>query len=75
MKSVFVALAISMVSSLELEIDSSLSAEAQALASAAAVNDYILAQVERMNAEADAEEVQLAQMHSSSWIGSFFGLF
>ena len=50
MKTVFVALAVSMVSSLELEIDSSLSAEAQALAQASAVNDHILAQVERLNA-------------------------
>ena len=75
MKSVFVALAITMVSSLELEADTNLSAEAQALANASLINDYILAQVERMNAEADAEEQQLAQMHSTSWIGSFFGLF
>ena len=75
MKSVFVALAITMVSSLELEADTNLSAEAQALANASLVNNYILAQVERMNAETDAEEQQLAQMHSTSWIGSFFGLF
>ena len=75
MKSVFVAIAITCVKTLELEVDSGLSAEAQALANASYVNNYILAQVERMNAEADAEEQQLAQMHSTSWIGSFFGLF
>ena len=44
------------INALELGVDTEVSAEAQAMANAVMINDYIMAQVERINAESDAAE-------------------
>ena len=41
------------INAVDLSADTEVSAEAQAMANAAMINDYILAQVERINAESD----------------------
>ena len=60
----------------ELETNLEANAELQAQANASMINEYLLAQVERMNAEADAveEPTNLAQTGKANTWGAYFGL-
>ena len=44
------------INAVDLGVATEVSAEAQAMANAVMINDYIMAQVERINAESDAAE-------------------
>ena len=77
MRSFIAALTLAVATqAVELESNAAANAELQAQANAAMINDYLLAQVTRLN-ELDAPErddVSLAQTGQSSTWGAFFGL-
>ena len=57
MRSFIVALTLAVAANaVELESNAAANAEAQAMANASMINEYLLAQVNRINAEADDEE-------------------
>ena len=74
MRSFTVALTLAVaINAVELESSSAAAAELQAQANASMINDYLLAQVNRLNNEAERDETVLAQTQSSTW-GAYFGL-
>ena len=77
MRSFIAALTIAVAcNAIELEVNTEANTELQAQANAAMINDYLMAQVNRLNAE-DVQEQQtttLAQTGESSTWGAFFGL-
>ena len=78
MRSFTIALTLAVAASaVELESNAALNTELQAQANASMINDYLLAQVTRINTENDAAErveTVLAQSGESSTWGAYFGL-
>ena len=59
----------------DLGTDTELSSELQAMANASMINEYLMAQVERINAESESDDkTVLAQVGAENTWGSFFGL-
>ena len=77
MRSFTVALTLAVaINAVELESNAAANAELQAQANASMINDYLLAQVNRLNSQNDADksETVLAQTGESSTWGAYFGL-
>ena len=77
MRSFTVALTLAVaINAVELESNAAANAELQAQANASMINDYLLAQVNRLNSQNDADksETVLAQTGESTTWGAYFGL-
>ena len=78
MRSFIAALTLAVAANaIELESSAAASAEIQAQVNAGMINEYLMAQVNRMNSEADVDEQQtttLAQTGESATWGAYFGL-
>ena len=77
MRSFTVALTLAVaINAVELESNAAANTELQAQANASMINDYLLAQVNRLNSQNDAEksETVFAQTGESSTWGAYFGL-
>ena len=77
MRSFTVALTLAVaINAVELESNAAANTELQAQANASMINDYLLAQVNRLNSQNDADksETVLAQTGESTTWGAYFGL-